>query len=162
MSTIVDKNGFYVLETKVVDEEFIEEFGLPYYASEEAACMDFRAAIKEDVELFPNTTLVIPTGICIDINNPYVALWLLPRSGLGSNHGIVLGNLVGCIDSDYQGQIGVCVWNRSEESRYTISRGDKICQGQFLQVVRARLNVVKEFSRKSKRGSKGFGSTGVK
>jgi len=120
--------------------------------------MDLCACIDEHVHIAPGETHLIPTGIAIHIGEPDLAAVLLPRSGLGHKHGIVLGNLVGLIDSDYQGQVFVSVWNRGREP-FTIQPGDRIAQMVFVPVVQAELTIVEEFA-DSHRGAGGFGHTG--
>lgn len=122
--------------------------------------MDMRACVDEHVRVEPGETHLIPTGLSIHIADPGLAAVLLPRSGLGHKHGIVLGNLVGLIDSDYQGQVFVSVWNRSEHS-FTIEPGDRIAQMVFVPVVQAEFEVVDEFDT-SNRGAGGFGHSGKK
>ena len=120
--------------------------------------MDLYACVDQPVNLQPGQTELIPTGIAIHISDPAIAAVLLPRSGMGHKHGIVLGNLVGLIDSDYQGQVFVSCWNRSS-TEFTISPGDRIAQMMFIPVVQAEFNVVEDFET-SDRAEGGFGSTG--
>ena len=122
--------------------------------------MDMRACIDEHIRVEPGETHLIPTGLAIHISDPGLAAVLLPRSGLGHKHGIVLGNLVGLIDSDYQGQVFVSVWNRGGDS-FTIEPGDRIAQMVFVPVVQADFEVVKEFD-ETDRGAGGFGHSGKK
>lgn len=131
---------------------------VPEYATPGSAGMDLRACIDEPLRLHPGDTILIPTGISIYIEDPGLAAIILPRSGLGHKHGIVLGNLVGLIDSDYQGEIMISCWNRSAES-FNIEQGDRIAQLVIVPVVQARFSIVSEFV-ETKRGTGGFGSSG--
>jgi dUTP pyrophosphatase len=131
---------------------------MPDYATDGAAAMDLRACLDAAIRLQPGQTELLPTGIAIHIADPSLAAVLLPRSGLGHNHGIVLGNLVGLIDSDYQGQLYVSCWNRGSES-FTIEPGERIAQMVFVPVVRAGFELVEDFV-DSTRGAGGFGHTG--
>jgi dUTP pyrophosphatase len=133
-------------------------FDLPGYATDGSAGVDLRACLDEAVNLGPGQTELIPSGLAIHIEDPSLAAVILPRSGLGHKHGIVLGNLVGLIDSDYQGQIFVSCWNRGEEP-FTIDPGERLAQMVFVPVVQAEFEIVDEFS-ESQRGSGGFGHTG--
>lgn len=146
------------VDVRILDARLEREWGLPDYATDGAAGVDLRACLEEDTELAPGQTLLIPTGLAIHIGDPGVAATILPRSGLGHKHGIVLGNLVGLIDSDYQGQVFVSCWNRSDRG-YTIEPGDRIAQLVFVPVVRPILRVVDEFET-SERGAGGFGHSG--
>jgi len=146
------------IEVKILDKRIGTEFSLPRYATNGSAGMDLCACLDEHVHLDPGETHLIPTGIAIHIGEANLAAVLLPRSGLGHKHGIVLGNLVGLIDSDYQGQIFVSVWNRGHEP-FTIQPGDRIAQMVFVPVVQADLSIVNEFA-DSHRGAGGFGHTG--
>jgi len=147
------------IQLKVLDPRLKSEFGLPDYATNGSAGLDMRACTEQDLELFPGETQLIPTGLAIYIADPGIAAVLLPRSGLGHKHGIVLGNLTGLIDSDYQGQVFVSVWNRSQQG-YTIKPGDRIAQMVFIPVLQCRFDEVDEFTA-SQRGAGGFGHTGV-
>jgi len=131
---------------------------MPQYATSGAAGLDLRACIEKPVILAPGATELLPSGIAIHLGDPGLAAVVLPRSGLGHKHGIVLGNLVGLIDSDYQGQIMVSVWNRGQAA-FTIQPMERIAQLVVVPVVQVKLNVVEEFEA-SRRGSGGFGSTG--
>ena len=133
---------------------------IPTYATKGSAGLDLRAAVKDKIHLRPNETLLIPTGLSIFIEDKNYAATLLPRSGLGHKNGIVLGNLVGLIDSDYQGEIMVSLWNRSKES-FEVLPGDRIAQMMFFAVTSPNFKLVSEFDF-SERGSKGFGSSGTK
>ncbi|MCY4472835.1 MAG: dUTP diphosphatase [Kistimonas sp.] len=146
------------LKTRVLDTRLGKDFPLPAYATAGSAGMDLRAMLTDPLEVAPGQTQLVPTGLAIHIENPgYVAV-ILPRSGLGHKHGIVLGNLVGVIDSDYQGQLMVSCWNRSSES-FSIQPGDRIAQLLVVPVVQADLQIVENFD-DSQRGGAGFGSTG--
>ena len=144
---------------KVLDNRIGRSIPLPEYSTEGAAGLDLRACIGSDLELHPSACELIPTGIAIDIRDPQVAAVLLPRSGLGHKHGIVLGNLVGLIDSDYQGQVFVSCWNRGTQM-FTVRPGDRIAQMVFVPVIRPSLVEVEEFEA-SARAEGGFGHTGV-
>ncbi|MCY4148821.1 MAG: dUTP diphosphatase [Gammaproteobacteria bacterium] len=146
------------IEVKILDPRIRSEFGLPTYATQGSAGVDLRACIDGPLELGPGQSELIPTGIAIHVSDPEVAAVLVPRSGLGHKHGIVLGNLVGLIDSDYQGQLFVSCWNRSTR-RFTIKPGDRIAQMVLVPVIHADFQVVDEFA-SSERGDGGFGSTG--
>jgi dUTP pyrophosphatase len=144
------------LDVKILDPRVREV--LPRYSTAGAAGLDLRACIHSPLTLTPGAAALVPTGIAIHLADPGLAAVVLPRSGLGHKHGIVLGNLVGLIDSDYQGQVMVSLWNRSEAA-FTINPMDRIAQLVVVPVVQVKLNVVKEFTA-SARGAGGFGSTG--
>jgi dUTP pyrophosphatase len=144
------------LDVRILDPRL--RGNLPQYSTGGAAGLDLRACIDKPLKLAPGAAELVPSGIAIDLADPKLAAIVLPRSGLGHKHGIVLGNLVGLIDSDYQGQIMVSVWNRSKEA-FTIDPMDRIAQLLVVPVVQVKLNVVEEFSA-SERGAGGFGSTG--
>jgi len=146
------------IQLKILDPRIGTEFPLPDYATDGSAGMDLRACLDRALDLKPGDTELLPTGIAIHIADPGLAAVLLPRSGLGHKHGIVLGNLVGLIDSDYQGQLYVSCWNRGS-STFTITPGERIAQMMFVPVVRPGFEVVKEFV-DSDRGAGGFGHTG--
>jgi dUTP pyrophosphatase len=146
------------VKLKIIDERLGQEFPLPDYASEGAAGLDLRACIEAPLEVRPGTTHLLPTGIAIHIGDTGLAAMLLPRSGLGHKHGIVLGNLTGLIDSDYQGQVFVSIWNRGQTG-YTVQPGERMAQMVFVPVVRARFDIVDEFT-ESTRGAGGFGHSG--
>lgn len=146
------------LKVRVLDARLGAEFPLPAYATEGSAGMDLRACIDAPLDLAPGATALLPTGMAIWLDDPGLAAVILPRSGLGHKHGIVLGNLVGLIDSDYQGQLMVSCWNRGA-SLYTIQPGERIAQLVIVPVVQVQLLLVKEFSA-SERGEGGFGSSG--
>jgi len=143
---------------KILDPRIGTKFPLPRYATDGAAGLDLIACLDEPLHLAPGTTHLVPSGIAIHIGAGHLAAMILPRSGLGHKHGIVLGNLVGLIDSDYQGQIFVSVWNRGHEP-FTIEPGDRIAQMVFVPVVQATFEVVSDFA-ESNRGAGGFGHTG--
>jgi dUTP pyrophosphatase len=146
------------LQLKILDQRLGERFPLPDYATEGSAGMDLRAMLDEATELAPGETLLIPSGIAIHIGDPGLAALILPRSGLGHKHGIVLGNLVGLIDSDYQGQLFVSCWNRGRDT-FRIEVGERIAQLVLVPVVRAVFERVEEFD-SSERGAGGFGHSG--
>jgi len=141
-----------------LDARIGDNFPLPTYATQGSAGLDLRACVESITEVGPGETILIPTGISIFIDDPSLAAVILPRSGLGHKHGIVLGNLVGLIDSDYQGPLMVSMWNRSHQS-FTVKPGDRIAQLVFVPIVQADFEVVEEFS-SSDRGEGGFGHTG--
>lgn len=146
------------IQLRVLDPRLGSEFPLPEYATAGSAGIDLRACIDQDLVVAPGATVLVPTGIAVHIADPGLAAMILPRSGLGHKHGIVLGNLVGLIDSDYQGQLMVSAWNRGGEP-FTIEPGLRLAQMVFVPVVRAEFEVVGEFVA-SVRGSGGFGHTG--
>lgn len=146
------------IELKVLDDRLGHQFPLPDYATEGAAGMDLRAMLEEGLDIAPGATKLIPTGIAIHIRDPHLAAVILPRSGLGHKHGIVLGNLVGLIDSDYQGQLFVSCWNRGDRS-FRIEVGERIAQLVILPVVKASFEIVESFD-ESERGEGGFGHSG--
>ena len=150
----------HALQAKILDPRLGSEFPLPTYATPGSAGLDLRALLKEDTVLEPGQTLLIPTGLSIYIGDPGLAAVILPRSGLGHKHGVVLGNLVGLIDSDYQGQLMVSVWNRGQQS-FIIEPGERIAQMVFVPVVQAEFNLVEEFDA-TDRGEGGFGHSGRK
>jgi dUTP pyrophosphatase len=146
------------IQLKILDDRLGRSISLPEYATPGAAGLDLRACLTEPLTIQPGATELIPTGLAIHIEDEGLAAVLLPRSGLGHRHGIVLGNLVGLIDSDYQGQVFVSCWNRSQEP-FTIGVGDRIAQMVFVPVVRIRFDVVDAFT-ESPRAHGGFGHTG--
>lgn len=148
------------VKLKLLDKRIGAEFPLPHYATDGAAGMDLRACLDQPLQLAPGATHLIPTGIAIHIDDKRIAAVLLPRSGLGHKHGIVLGNLVGLIDSDYQGQVFVSLWNRGQTA-FTIEPGDRIAQMVFVPVIPVAFEVVDEFTQ-SERGGGGFGHSGRK
>lgn len=148
------------IQLKILDDRVGKDIPLPAHATGGSAGMDLRACIDQSLTLEPGQTELIPTGVAIHIEDPGLAATILPRSGLGHKHGIVLGNLVGLIDSDYQGQLFVSCWNRGHDS-FTIEVGDRIAQLVFVPVVQADFEVVKDFE-SSDRGAGGFGHSGHK
>jgi len=144
------------LDVKILDPRLRD--ALPQYSTAGAAGLDLRACVEKPLKLAPGAAELVPSGIAIHLADPGLAAVVLPRSGLGHKHGIVLGNLVGLIDSDYQGEVMVSVWNRSKEA-FTINPLDRIAQLVVVPVVQVKLNVVEEFVA-SRRGAGGFGSTG--
>lgn len=148
------------IQLKILDERIGKDFPLPKPATEGSAGVDLRACLDEHLRVDPGETHLIPTGIAIHIEDPGLAAILLPRSGLGHKHGIVLGNLVGLIDSDYQGQVFVSVWNRGNQ-QFVIEPGDRIAQLVVVPVVQADFEVVADFA-ESRRGAGGFGHSGQK
>jgi dUTP pyrophosphatase len=146
------------IQLKILDKRLGNEFPLPHYATGGSAGMDMRACVEAPLEIAPGETHLIPTGLAIHVEDAGLAAILLPRSGLGHKHGIVLGNLVGLIDSDYQGQVFVSVWNRGNET-FTVNPGERIAQMVIVPVVHADFEVVDEFI-ESDRGAGGFGHTG--
>jgi len=147
-----------VIKLKILDARLGDEFPLPEYATKGSAGVDLRACLDEAVTVSPGDTVLIPTGMAIHIGDPSLAAVLLPRSGLGHKHGIVLGNLVGLIDSDYQGQVFVSCWNRGSEP-FVVQPGERIAQMVLVPVVQARFEVVEDFE-ESQRGAGGFGHSG--
>ena len=146
------------IELKILDPRIGNEFPLPEHATAGSAGMDLRACIDKPLIIEPGETQLIPTGIAIHIADPKLAATILPRSGLGHKHGIVLGNLVGLIDSDYQGPLMVSCWNRSSEP-FTLAPGERLAQLVFLPVVQATFEIVDSFD-SSTRGEGGFGHSG--
>ena len=146
------------VQVKILDPRIRGEFGLPHYATDGSAGLDLRACIEAPLTLQGGETQLIPSGIAIHIDDASLAAVLLPRSGMGHKHGIVLGNLVGLIDSDYQGQVYISCWNRGQ-SAFEIEPGDRIAQMVFVPVVQAAFEVVDEFGA-SERAEGGFGHTG--
>lgn len=147
------------IKLKVLDPRLGTEFPLPAYATEGSAGIDLRACVDEPVKLTAGSSELIPSGLAIHIGDPSLAAVLWPRSGLGHKHGIVLGNLTGLIDSDYQGQVYISMWNRSTQD-YQIKPGDRIAQMVFVPVRQVEFEVVEEFA-ESRRGSGGFGHSGL-
>jgi dUTP pyrophosphatase len=148
------------LQVRILDARIGRDYPLPHYATPGSAGLDLRACLDAPLALQPGATQLIPTGIAIHLDDPGLAAVLLPRSGLGHKHGIVLGNLVGLIDSDYQGQVMVSCWNRGQ-SAFTIEPGERIAQMVIVPVVQVEFDVVEAFSA-SDRGAGGFGSSGKK
>ncbi len=146
------------LQVRVLDARIGREFPLPAYATDGSAGLDLRACVDAPLVLEPAQAELLPTGLAIHVADPRLAAMILPRSGLGHKHGIVLGNLVGLIDSDYQGQLMVSCWNRGREA-YTVQPGERIAQLVIVPVVQVALEVVEDFAA-SARGAGGFGHTG--
>ena len=146
------------IQLKILDSRIGSKFPLPKFSTEGAAGVDLCACLDQALSIAPGATHLIPTGIAIHIANPGLAALLLPRSGLGHKHGIVLGNLVGLIDSDYQGQLLLSCWNRGQDA-FTIEPGERIAQMVFVPVAQVEFDVVDEFA-VSRRGTGGFGHTG--
>lgn len=147
------------IQLKILDQRLGQEFPMPEPATTGSAGIDLRACLPEALELKPGETQLIPTGMAIHIADPSLAAMILPRSGLGHKHGIVLGNLVGLIDSDYQGQLFVSTWNRGQTT-FVIEPGERIAQLIFVPVIQADFQIVDEFG-DSDRGEGGFGHTGT-
>ncbi len=148
------------LKVRILDERIGKSIPLPAYATDGSAGLDLRACLDEPLLLEPGQAHLVPTGLAIHLDDPGLAAVLLPRSGLGHKHGVVLGNLVGLIDSDYQGQVMVSTWNRGSHP-YTIQPGERIAQMVIVPVVQAALEIVDTFE-ESERGAGGFGSSGTK
>lgn len=146
------------IQIKILDPRVGDTIELPQYATQGSAGLDLRVCIDEPMQIQAQETVLLPTGLAIYIADPMLAAVILPRSGLGHKHGIVLGNLVGLIDSDYQGELKISCWNRNQE-HFTIQPGDRIAQLVFLPVVRAGFQVVETFEQ-TNRGEGGFGSSG--
>lgn len=147
------------IQLKILDERIGSVYPLPHYATQGAAGVDLRALIDAPLALIPGQTELISTGLAIYIQDPNIAATILPRSGLGHKHGIVLGNLVGLIDSDYQGPLMISCWNRGN-AVFEIMPGDRIAQLVFLPVIQVAFSTVNEFTQ-SERGEGGFGHTGI-
>ena len=150
----------HTLEVKVLDPRYGPQWPLPAYATSASAAIDLRAALDDILHLAPGDAALVPSGLAIHIRDPRLCALVLPRSGLGHKHGIVLGNGTGLIDADYQGPLLISVWNRGEAG-FSIEPGDRIAQLLLLPIVRADLQVVDTFEH-SERGSGGFGHTGVR
>ncbi|MCX4027291.1 dUTP diphosphatase [Endozoicomonas sp. SM1973] len=148
------------LQAKILNPKLGNEIPLPHYATDGSAGMDLRACIDEPIIVEPGQTVLIPTGLAIYVEDPNFAAMILPRSGLGHKHGIVLGNLVGLIDSDYQGELMISCWNRGS-STFTIQPGERIAQLILVPVVQAEFELVDEFQTTS-RGAGGFGHSGTR
>ena len=146
------------LEVKILDQRLGRDFPLPHYATDGSAGLDLRAMLEAPLDLAPGDCELIPTGLAVHIAEPGVAGMILPRSGLGHRHGIVLGNLVGLIDSDYQGPLMISCWNRSDQA-FRIEIGERIAQFVIVPILRAELEIVESFE-SSARGAGGFGHTG--
>jgi dUTP pyrophosphatase len=148
------------IQIKLIDSRLGKDFPLPEYATSGSAGLDICACLDEPLLLNADTTVLIPAGFALHIDDSEIAAVLLPRSGLGHKHGIVLGNLTGLIDSDYQGQVFVSCWNRSG-SAFEINPGDRVAQMVFVPVIQAQFEIVEEFEQ-SQRGAGGFGHTGLR
>ena len=148
----------HALQARILDPRLGQQWPLPAYATEGSAGLDLRAMLDAPLVLEPGQTSLLPSGMAIHIADPGLAAMVLPRSGLGHKHGIVLGNLVGLIDSDYQGELMVSCWNRGQQP-FTIEPGERIAQLVLVPVVQAQLEIVSEFG-DSQRGAGGFGHTG--
>lgn len=146
------------IDIKILDPRIGTTYPLPAYATPGSAGLDLRACLDEAITLNPGETKLLPTGLAIHVADPSLAAVILPRSGLGHKHGVVLGNLVGLIDSDYQGQLMVSVWNRGQ-TPFVIEPGERISQMVFVPVVQAEFNIVEDFE-SSERGEGGFGHSG--
>lgn len=146
------------LQVKILDSRIGSEFPLPNYATPGSAGLDLRACLDQALNVAPGDTHLVPTGMAIHIADPTLCAMILPRSGLGHKHGIVLGNLVGLIDSDYQGQLFVSIWNRGE-TPFVMKPGERIAQLVLVPVVQAQFDIVEEFDA-TDRGAGGFGSSG--
>lgn len=153
-------DGPQAVEVKLLDPRFGDEWPLPAYATAASAGMDLRAAIETPLTLQPGDTALVPSGLAIHLANPQLCAVVLPRSGLGHRHGIVLGNGTGLIDADYQGPLLISVWNRGQEA-FTVQPGDRIAQLVVVPIVRVQFQVVDSFE-DSARGAGGFGHTGVR
>ena len=148
------------VQLKILNPQIGKDIPLPSYSTDGSAGLDLRACIKSKIIIEPNSSDLIPTGLAIHLRDNSLAGLILPRSGLGHKHGIVLGNLVGLIDSDYQGELMISCWNRSQDS-FTIEKGDRIAQLVVVPIVQAQFIKVDEFA-ETKRGTSGFGSSGKK
>lgn len=146
------------IQLKILDERIGNSIPLPAYATDGSAGLDLRVCITDPIQIAPQETVLLPTGLSIYIADPTLAAVILPRSGLGHKNGIVLGNLVGLIDSDYQGELKISCWNRSQE-HFTVNPGERIAQLVFIPVVQAAFEIVTAFT-ESNRGEGGFGSSG--
>lgn len=147
------------VEIKILDQRLGESIDLPHYATAGSAGMDIRACVEGEVTISPGQTVLIPSGFAMHLSDPGYAATLLPRSGLGHKHGVVLGNLVGLIDSDYQGQVQVSLWNRGDQD-FTVQPGDRIAQMVIVPVLQVDWELVSDFDQ-SARGAGGFGHTGT-
>ena len=159
MTSNKERDFMRSIELKILDSRVGDSIPLPHYATGGSAGLDMRACIDAALTVSPGETVLVPTGLAIHISDAGLAAVLLPRSGLGHRHGLVLGNLTGLIDSDYQGQVYISCWNRSSNS-YEIEPGERIAQMVFVQVEQVEFNVVEEFD-DSDRGDGGFGHSGT-
>ncbi|NYH09136.1 dUTP diphosphatase [Pseudomonas moraviensis] len=150
----------HALQAKILDPRIGTEFPLPQYATPGSAGLDLRAMLQEDIVIKPGETVLIPTGLSVYIGDPNLAALILPRSGMGHKHGIVLGNLVGLIDSDYQGPLMVSCWNRGQ-TEFTMPVGERLAQLVLVPVVQAHFEMVEKFV-ETERGAGGFGHSGTK
>ena len=150
----------HALQAKILDPRIGTEFPLPQYATPGSAGLDLRAMLEQDIVIKPGKTVLIPTGLSVYIGDPNLAALILPRSGMGHKHGIVLGNLVGLIDSDYQGPLMVSCWNRGQTD-FTMAVGERLAQLVLVPVVQAHFDMVEAFV-ETERGTGGFGHTGTK
>ena len=148
-----------LIELKILDDRLGDSISLPHYATDGSAGLDMRACIDEVLTVNPGDTVLVPTGLAIHVADPALAAVLLPRSGLGHKHGLVLGNLTGLIDSDYQGQVFISCWNRGSAA-YEVEPGERIAQMVFVPVEQVQFDVVEEFDT-SDRGAGGFGHSGT-
>ena len=146
------------IELKILDPRVGDSIPLPHYATDGSAGLDLRACIDEVLTVAPGETVLVPTGLAIHVADPALAAVLLPRSGLGHKHGLVLGNLVGLIDSDYQGQVFISCWNRGSKS-YDVQPAERIAQMVFVPIEQVEFKIVEEFA-VSDRGAGGFGHSG--
>ncbi len=147
------------ISLKIIDKKIGTEYPIPRYATDGSAAIDLYSCIDIPLQVHSNETKLIPSGIAVHMNDPSMAATIIPRSGLGHKHGIVLGNLTGLIDSDYTGEIKISCWNRSD-TVFTINPGDRIAQLMFVPVIKVEFDIVDEFS-KTNRGANGFGHTGT-
>ena len=147
------------IETKIVNSLIGDTIPLASYATAGAAAIDLRACIKEEIGIQPGETVLVGSGIAVNIKDPNIVGLIVPRSGLGIKKGIILANTIGVIDSDYQGEIKIGLFNRSQK-KYTVKPAERICQMLFMPVIRATLKLVREFSNATYRGNGGFGHTG--
>lgn len=147
------------VDLKILDERLGNEIPMPTYATDGSAGLDLRAMLDEDITIKPGESVLVKTGMAIHLDDPRYASIILPRSGLGVKHGIVLGNLVGLIDADYQGELMVSLWNRSDKE-FELKVGERMAQLVIIPVLQAQFNIVDEFKSETERGTGGFGSTG--
>ena len=152
-------SSIHGIQLKILDPRIGVSIPLPHYATEGSAGLDLRACLQHALEILPGATHLVPTGLAIYIRDPGLVGVMLPRSGLGHKHGIVLGNLTGLIDSDYQGELMISCWNRGKET-FILEPGERIAQLVIVPVIQAQFEVVKEFFSETDRGVGGFGHTG--